>query len=147
IVVMLFFIASFIVANPGTVNAVEQAKDQCFVVSLNGNISPQSAAKMDQVITITPQYMNVPVGSCVVWVNWVRGPEISTSFKEGKTCAATTKSAVGYSITPETGCFITDFLPEGATSSLRFMEAGDYKYDIYVKGRKAPLASGKITVK
>ncbi len=142
-VVVSLFIALFIV-NQGIADAEEKQDEKCHIVSLRGNIA---SSKTQQVISIDPQYTNVSLGSCVVWMNWIRGPEISTSFKEGKICADNTASSVGYRLTPDTGCFVTDFLKEGETSSLRFMQAGDYKYDIYVKGKTAPLVSGKITVK
>ncbi len=141
-VIVLLLIGLFVV-NQGIVNAAEKEDDKCFIVSLRGDAS----GKTEQVISINPQYVTVPKGSCVVWINWVRGPEISTSFKEGKICDDNTASPVGYRLTPGTGCYVTDYLTEGGTSSLRFMETGDYKYDIFVKGKTAPLVSGKITVK
>ncbi|MBU1055944.1 MAG: hypothetical protein KKC46_19265 [Proteobacteria bacterium] len=145
-VVMLLFIASFVV-NPVAVNAGDKGDENCFIVSLKGNISSEQTAAGEKIITIAPQYLEVPVGSCVVWVNWVRGAEISTSFKEGKVCAVSTKSPVGFRLTPNMGCFVTDFLAQGETTSLRFMEPGTYKYDIYTQNMVAPLASGKIIVK
>ncbi|MFH2046269.1 MAG: hypothetical protein ABIK92_14095 [Pseudomonadota bacterium] len=144
-VIMLLLIASFVVI-PSTVNAGDEGDGNCFIVSLKGNITTKGA-EGDDIITIAPQYLDVPVGSCVVWVNWVRGAEISTSFKEGKLCAVSTKSPVGFRLTPNMGCFVTDFLAQGETTSLRFMEPGTYKYEIYTQNRKAPLASGKIVVK
>lgn len=146
IVVFLLFIASFIV-NPNPVNAGDKGDGNCFVVSLKGNLTNSKSATGDEIITIAPQYLDVPVGSCVVWVNWIRGAEISTSFKEGKACAVSTQSPVGFRLTPNMGCYVTDFLAQGETTSLRFMEPGTYKYDIYTQNRVAPLASGKIIVK
>ena len=146
VVVVLMFIASFVV-NPVTVYAGDEGDGSCFVVSLKGSITTAKSATGDDIITIAPQYLDVPVGSCVVWINWIRGADISTSFKEGKVCAASTKSPIGFRLTPGLGCYVTDFLSQGETTSLRFMEPGTYKYDIYTQNRVAPLASGKITVK
>ncbi len=134
---ILVFIALFIM-NPKPINAAEKGKNQCFIVSIRGT---------DQEMSISPKHIKVPKGSCVVWVNWIEGPDISISFKDGKTCEEMTKSPLGFRLTPETGCYLTDYLPQGGTSSLRFMIAGDYTYEISMEGKKEPLASGKITVK
>ncbi|MFH2046270.1 MAG: hypothetical protein ABIK92_14100 [Pseudomonadota bacterium] len=150
-VVMLLFIMSFIIVNPGTINAAEKDSDKCYVVSLRGslrgNISQQSSKDMDPIVKISPQDLTVSAGSCVVWVNWIRGAEISTSFQDGKVCADKTKSSMSFRLTPGLGCYVTNFLVQGETSSLRFMEPGTYKYDIYTQSRTAPLASGQIIVK
>lgn len=147
VILMFFFTASFIV-NPEKVDAGDVIKDQCLIVSLQGKIDPKNPEKMDNAVTITPQNLDISVGSCAVWVNWIRGDEISISFKEGKECEASTDySAIGFRLTPNMGCFVTDFLNQGETTSLRFKDPGTYKYDIYMQNRKSPLASGIINVK
>ncbi|MFH2045734.1 MAG: hypothetical protein ABIK92_11375 [Pseudomonadota bacterium] len=147
VILMFLFTASFIV-NPERVDAGDVIKDQCLIVSLQGEIDSDKPEKMDNAITITPQDLDISVGACAVWVNWIRGAEISISFKEGKVCKISTDySKFGFRLTPDIGCFVTDFLQQGETTSLRFMEPGTYKYNIYTHNRKSPLASGKINVK
>ncbi|MBU1056435.1 MAG: hypothetical protein KKC46_21795 [Proteobacteria bacterium] len=147
VILMFFFTASFIV-NPEKVDAGDVINDQCLIVSLQGKIDTEKPEKMDNAITITPQDLEISVGACAVWVNWIRGAEISISFKEGKVCKISTDySTLGFRLTPNLGCYVTDFLKQGETTSLRFMEPGTYKYNIYTQSRTNPLASGNIIVK
>ena len=139
-VLMFLFIMSFIIANPVTINAAENDSDTCHVVSLRGSLRGNISQEKDMnpIVIISPQELTVLAGSCVVWVNWVRGAEISTSFQEGKICADKTQSPISFRLTPGLGCYVTNFLTQGETSSLRFMEPGTYKYDIYTQGWTAP---------
>ena len=141
IVALFVTIAAFILITPKNILAEELEEGKCFMVSISGKGPVERA----NVVDVKPQYLTVPPGSCVVFVNWVRVDEIMVSFKEGKTCADVTQAPSGFSFDDE-GCYVTDYLPMGKTSSLRFMEPGVYRYDIKWKGTLAPVAEGQITV-
>jgi hypothetical protein len=74
-------------------------------------------------------------------------------FKEGKKCADMTKAPVKFK--PDfSGCYLTDYLNFGETSSLLFVEAGRFDYEVefgraagglYGPGRT--IISGSIVVK
>lgn len=138
---------------PATVSAADakmQAREgKCYIVAIHGKSiagSQTTPATTQSIIEIQPQYLKIPKGACAVWVNWANRDEISISFKEGKECSSAAEAAMGYRFTPETGCFVTDYLQMGQTSSLRFVQLGKYKYDIFVRNRTAPVASGEIIV-
>ena len=132
--------ASFLIT-PENILAEEKEGSQCFLVSIRG----KGPAAKDQVVDVKPQYLAVAPGSCVIFINWVRVDEIMVSFEEGKTCADVTRAPSGFGLDAK-GCYVTDYLPMGKTSSLRFMEPGVYRYVIKWKGKLAPVAEGQITV-
>ena len=147
--VMLFFV---ITTNHALLFAAEAQKEtvegKCYVVAIRGKAiyGQQTPATTQSQIEVEPMNINIPKGSCVVWVNWANRPEIRLSFAEGKACQSKTEAAMGFRFTPTTGCYITDYLKMGQTSSLRFMQAGTFKYDLFVEGRIAPVASGEVVV-
>ena len=78
---------------------------------------------------IEPETLAVAKGDCVVWINWTRGEDVKITFREGKKCADMTKSPSGFN--PDfIGCYTTDYLGFGATSSLVFVEAGNFDYEV-----------------
>lgn len=58
---------------------------------------------------------------------------------------STAKAATGFKM-DFSGCYLTDFLPLGGTSSLRFTEEGSYDYEIEAKGATY-RSKGLIVVK
>ncbi len=100
-----------------------------------------------------PETLNVSKGDCVVWVNWTRGEEVRVIFREGKKCEAVTKASTRFK--PDfSGCFLTDYLGFGETSSLVFVEPGTFTYEVefgrtsgglYGPGRT--IVNGSIVVK
>jgi hypothetical protein len=80
----------------------------------------------------------------VVWINWVPSNDVSINFKEdGKRCSDTTEAPVGFKMSEN--CYITDFISLGGTSSLKFNEAGTFKYQVEVPGETktgGPLGVG-----
>ena len=82
-------------------------------------------------------------GTCVVWVNWVRTEEIKITFEDGKTCKDVTDAPLGFKMT-EDNCYVTNWVPLGGTSSLRFMEKGTFKYEI--EASKGVRERGEIHV-
>lgn len=119
---------------------------QCLIVSIEGR-TPSTAITpaTTLVVNVTPKALRAPVGSCVVWVTWqpVRS-EVRISFKQGETCQAGTSAPSGFKM--EAGCYLTDYLPLGGTSSLVFEREGTYSYEIVVAGRAEKVAGGEIVV-
>ncbi len=105
---------------------------------------------------LEPPSSQVNKGDCVVWINWTRGEDVKVIFREGKKCAEVTQAPVGFKA-DFSGCYLTNYLGFGETSSLIFVEPGKYDYDIefrktggglYGEGRTtSPILSGSITVK
>lgn len=95
-------------------------------------------------LNIEPESMWIPKGTCVIWVNWTNGYEVNVSFAEGKRCEDITESPVGFTISAQ-NCYVASAIPVGGTSSLRFMEAGQYEYEI--SGKERVAQKGKIFVR
>lgn len=144
---MSLFVSAFMMAQPVTASAAE--KEKCYIVAIHGKSlagSVNTPATTQTEVTVEPMSLRVPLGSCVVWVNWANRPEVSISFKEGKACQSAAEAYVGFKLTPKTGCFVTDYLQMGQTSSLMFMHVGTYKYELNVQGKVGPVATGEIVV-
>ncbi len=104
---------------------------------------------------LEPPTSQVNKGDCVVWINWTRGEDVQVIFREGKKCAEVTKAPVGFKA-DFSGCYLTNYLAFGETSSLVFIEPGKYDYDVqfrktsgglYGAGRTTTTLSGSVTVK
>ena len=82
-VMFLILTTAFIVAKPVTVVAEEE---QCFIVSFRGKVSLGSTASdpAEAQVSVRPENIRVPKGSCVVFMNWVPVRELMVNFKEGK---------------------------------------------------------------
>lgn len=134
---VLVFLFMVLLGNP----AIVKAQEKCIPVYIRSHEG------------IEPETLNVAKGDCVVWINWTRGEDIKVIFREGKKCADMTKSPKGFK--PDfSGCYLTDHLGFGETSSLLFVEAGRFNYEvafwksggIYAAPGTATL-SGSIIVK
>jgi hypothetical protein len=131
------FVMMMILGNPG----IAKAQEKCIPVYIRSHAG------------IEPETLNVAKGDCVVWINWTRGEDVRVIFREGKRCSDMTKSPVKFK--PDfSGCYLTDFLGFGETSSLVFAEAGKYDYEVefgrapgilYGPGRS--IITGSILVK
>ena len=122
-------------------SGIAHGQEKCFPVYIRSHAG------------IEPETLNVAKGDCVVWLNWTRGEDVRVIFKEGKKCADMTKAPVRFK--PDfSGCFLTDYLNFGETSSLVFVEAGRFDYEVefgrapgglYGPGRS--IITGSIVVK
>ena len=111
--VLAALIFTILLGNPGLV----QAQEKCIPVYIRSHAG------------VEPQTLNVAKGDCVVWINWTRGEDVQVIFREGKKCADATTSPVRFR--PDfTGCYLTDYLGFGETSSLVFSETGAYRYEV-----------------
>lgn len=133
----IFFVALImLLIKPVRINATEA----CAIVRLWGHAAPQLTVKVD------PDLLTVKKGTCVVWVNWAKTPEVKVKFNEGKSCKDATKAPVGFKLDNELGCYVTDYIPEGGTSSLLFDQQGTFDYVVEAPGLGTPV-KGRILVK
>ena len=116
----------------------------CRVIRIQGLASHDS-------IRVEPETISISKGTCVIWFNRASANEVKILFKDGKKCSDVTDSAVGFSL-DSSNCFVTTWIPFGGTSSLRFMQAGSYEYQIQItaggideKAKRA--AKGTIVVR
>ena len=85
-------------------------------------------------VQIFPEKITVPVGTCTVWINFIRGGKVNVSFRENaKQCILSTDAATGFEkIKLETGesCYYSEPLSLGKSASLYWTKPGIYKYTI-----------------
>ena len=86
---------------------------------------------------LEPDITNIRSGSCLVWVNLAREKEVKVIFEDGKVCKDVTTAPVGFQMDAK-NCYVTNYIPFGATSSLLFEKEGTYEY---------VATAGKIKVK
>ena len=79
-----------------------------------------------------------------MWFNRFINEVVKVSFKEGEKCMGVTNAPMGFSLNAQ-GCYGTEWIPFGGTSSLRFMEKGTFEYTVETKITKAK-ATGRIVV-
>ena len=137
ILAALTFAITTLIGAPG----ISFAQEKCFPLHIRSHAG------------VEPQVLNVAKGDCVVWINWTRGEDVRVIFREGKKCADMTKGPVQFK--PDfSGCYLTDYLGFGETSSLVFVEAGKFDYEVefgrtagglYGAGRT--IITGSILVK
>ena len=114
---------------------------ECRIVRISG-----SAAANSNEIILDPPTLAIPNGGCVVWINWVRASEIKVIFEEGKQCADMTQAPVGFKLDTAKNCYVTDWIPLGGTSSLRFKDKGTYKYRVEATGAMKIKQTGQVEV-
>lgn len=111
---------------------------QCRIVRVYDETTVPGEAR----IRLEPQEIAVEGKTCIIWVNLGKA-EMKVTFTEGKKCVDGTESASGFSLSD--ACYITSWIPFGATSSLTFVEKGAYEYTIEWEA-SAAKAMGKIVV-
>jgi plastocyanin len=95
---------------------------------------------------IDPPVLKISKGECVVWINWTKGEDVKVIFKEGKKCADQTKAPTGFKL-DSSGCYVTDFLEFGKTSSLMFPTEGTFDYEVEFQKGRGKTVRGSIQVK
>lgn len=136
-IVFIFSMALMVLISQSIVSAQE-----CQVIRIE-----QEKGGAGLKLSLVPDKVSIPKGSCVVWINWVPKQEVKVMFKDdGKKCADNTEAHVGFKMKMPENCFLADLIPLGGTSSLRFEEAGTFKYQVVVPGEQmahdGPLAVG-----
>ncbi|MDX9786713.1 MAG: hypothetical protein RBT11_08050 [Desulfobacterales bacterium] len=81
-------------------------------------------------LKIDPQVVKIPKDGIVVWVNTAYFSEVKVIFEEAKRCADLVSNPRDFVTNTESNCFVTTFMPYGATSSLVFPEPGVFKYKV-----------------
>jgi hypothetical protein len=94
-------------------------------------------------VRISPEKITVPVGTCTVWINFIRDENVQVSFRENaKQCILATDAATGFQeIKLKTGeaCYYSETLSHGKTASLLWSKPGIYKYTLEI-----PATTGTI---
>jgi len=101
---------------------------------------PSSPARLE------PDILSIDQGGCVVWINWGQD-RVLVNFREGKKCQAVTEAPTGFRLDANTDCYVTDFVPFGGTSSLKFSEPGTYDYEVTWENQKGVVEKGKVVVR
>lgn len=120
-------------------STVEVANTQeCRIVRVYG-----LSAQAQPALRLEPQNIMVNKNTCVIWVNLSRAAEVKVIFEDGKKCADATDAASAFTMVEN--CFVTSWVPHGATSSLTFKDAGTYNYEVEWKEGKTK-ENGRIIV-
>jgi len=104
-----------------------------------------------KLVRLEPETLYIAKGTCVIWINWVQAKEVRVNFREdGKKCQDATESPMGFKFAEN--CFVTNYLPLGGTSSLRFNDEGTFAYEVEIPGETRTagslgLAAGKVKAK
>ena len=98
------------------------------IVRLHGGTSYSTNS-----IRIEPATLQISKGGVVVWNNWAKTSEVKIIFEEGKICQDVTAAPMGFTLDAKQ-CFVTTWTPLGGTSSLRFTQAGKYRYVVEASG-------------
>lgn len=96
-------------------------------------------------IFIDPETAYVKKDTIVVWLSGVKDQEIKVEFADGKKCKSVTAYSVGFDLDKERWCYVTSYVPFAATSSLQFVDVGEYEYKVISKDGKV-TATGKLVV-
>jgi plastocyanin len=116
---------------------------ECRILRIHGGVLADTLGKVSK-IELEPQTVWISKGTCLVWINWVRGYEVKVVFEDAKKCEDTTDAAVGFEEDVD-NCYVTTWMRQGETSSLRFTAEGAYEYVVEAKG--GVKAKGKIVVR
>jgi plastocyanin len=122
---------AMLASNPQTLNAQD-----CRVIRIHG-------MAIHNTLKVEPETLQVSKGTCVIWFNRA-GYEVKVIFEDGKQCASVSDVPVGFSLDHD-GCYVTSWIPVGATSSLRFQQEGALDYTIKVSSGRAEDEGGKET--
>jgi len=129
-IILVSFIAILVSPPPGE-------SQECRLVRIYGEGNQPGK------IHIEPEVTWIPAGTCIIWVNWSKADQIAIEFEEGKKCKEVTDAPAKFQINAS-NCYVTSWLPLGATSSLRFSQEGSYQYN--VKTPDGAVKIGKIMV-
>ena len=146
---ILFLLSSVLLLGTSTV----YAEESCQLIQIR-----LEKAGGGSNIEIFPEAITVPVGTCTVWINFVRRQKVLVSFRDNvKQCIMATDPLTGFTeVKLKTGesCYLSETLPRGKTASLVWSKPGIYKYTLEVPATIGSvfdttnvLAEGVIEVK
>jgi len=93
---------------------------------------------------INPSELSIEKGMIVIWLNTIKDQEIHIIFEDAKRLQTGTTDPMGF-VQDAKGSFSAKYMPFIATSSLRFVKSGTYRY--FVKSQNGKIsAAGKIIV-
>ena len=94
---------------------------------------------------IDPKVLKVDEGAVVIWQSGIPEMEVRVIFEDGKVCMELTTGPSGFALDNYTNCFVTTYMPYGATSILQFPKAGTFDYLIMSEDAKLKF-KGQIVV-
>lgn len=97
-------------------------------------------------LRLNPPDLYIKKNTVVIWMNSVMGEEVQVVFRDGKACQDISFSPEAAFNLDAKSCFVTSFLPYAATSSLKFMETGEFDYVVQNLSEKI-TGKGKIIVR
>lgn len=97
-------------------------------------------------MVLDPPDLFITSGTVVIWMNGFEGSELEVSFDEGKACQDVTVSPAQWGFKMSKTCYVMSYIPYAATSSLKFTQAGEFKYTVKTMDGKTK-AKGKIIVR
>lgn len=131
---MVIMAITIFLTNPSAIKAQE-----CQIVRIYGQSYPQTTVYLE------PATLLIPKGGCVVWFNSSPGSKVKVNFREGKKCQDVTSAPTGFKMDHSLGCYLTDFITFGGTSSLKFNQEGTFKYEVEMEGA-AKKVEGSIVI-
>jgi len=112
------------------------AGDSCQIIRIHKDKAGGGSS-----LLINPEKITVPVGTCTVWINFVRKGGVRVSFRENaKQCMLSTEAQTGFSelkLKSGESCYVSEMLSLGKTASLYWSKPGIYKYTL-----ETPTATG-----
>ncbi len=125
----------------------------------NQGISQATDAKLIKILAkggdkvtefhLDPETVTINKNTIIVWMSGVSGKEVQVVFKEGRKCKDITVNPnlkISGFHTDSKNCYVTNFLPYSATTTLQFPEVGHFEYNVVSDDGKMQ-AKGKIIVK
>jgi len=98
---------------------------------------------------VDPPTLNIKMNTIVVWMNGVPNKELKIVFEQGRTCKDVTANPnikqPGFFLDSHE-CYVTSYLPYGATSTLQFPEGGEFEYKVVTEDGTLH-ANGEIIVR
>jgi hypothetical protein len=106
------------------------AEQECRLIQISGEVQGVGSQ-----IIISPKTLTVPVGTCTVWISFIKAiDQVTVSFRENaKACTSSTEESKDFGLTDlkaGESCYLSRPLALGQSSSLIWTKPGEYKYTI-----------------
>lgn len=100
------------------------------------NISSTGDSTNPTGLAVDPAELTVKKGAVIVWTNAATVARVKVVFEEGKACNDVLINPRRDFELDQQSCFVTTYMPFGATSSLIFPEVGEFEYTVETPGKK-----------